>query len=169
MLFVIDSGGGTAAVKDIDNQISEENQTYSSDLKDFDDQINELTNEITRYQKGKVATPTDAENTLYMAEQLVCQRNVVTYNKDLRIYTHNATIKSLNAQREKLNKNNDGSGKITVYADQAGTVLSVGAKTDVAVKEGANVLTVGSNDNVILAISISEGKTCCKPEGFNIK
>lgn len=119
MLFVIDSGGGTAAVKDIDNQISEENQTYSSDLKDFDDQINELTNEITRYQKGKVATPTDAENTLYMAEQLVCQRNVVTYNKDLRIYTHNATIKSLNAQREKLNKNNDGSGKITVYADQA--------------------------------------------------
>lgn len=158
VLFVIDSGGGTAAVKDIDNQISEENQTYSSDLKDFDDQINELTNEITRYQKGKVATPTDAENTLYMAEQLVCQRNVVTYNKDLRIYTHNATIKSLNAQREKLNKNNDGSGKITVYADQAGTVLSVGAKTDVAVKEGANVLTVGSNDNVILAISISEGK-----------
>ena len=69
----------------------------------------------------------------------MCQRNVVTYNKDLRIYTHNATIKSLNAQREKLNKNNDGSGKITVYADQAGTVLSVGAKTDVAVKEGANV------------------------------
>ena len=120
VLFVLDSGGGTAAVKDIDNQIEDENQSYNSEMKDYDDQMNELTKEITHYQKDKLATPTDAENTLYMAEQLVCQRNVISYNKDLRTYNHNQTLAKLNAQREKLNKNNDGSGKISVYADQDG-------------------------------------------------
>ncbi len=158
VLFVLDSGGGTAAVKDIDNQIEDENQSYNSEMKDYDDQMNELTKEITHYQKDKLATPTDAENTLYMAEQLVCQRNVISYNKDLRTYNHNQTLAKLNAQREKLNKNNDGSGKISVYADQDGTVISVDASTDAAVKEGQSVLTVGSNENVIMALSVSEGK-----------
>lgn len=157
VLFVIDSGGGTAAVKDIDNQIQDENQSYSSGMKEYDDQINELTKQIQSYQKPRKATPTDAENTLYMAEQLMCQRNVVSYNKELLTYNHNAKIASLNAQRTKLNKNNDGSGKISVYAEAAGKVLSISASTDAAIKEGQNVLTVGGSDNQIIALTIGEG------------
>lgn len=158
VLFVIDSGGGTAAVKEIDNQIQEENMSYNSSMKEYDDQINDITSEIQRYQRSKKATPTDAENTLYMAEQLTCQRNVVTYNKQLLTYTHNATIASLNAKKEKLNKNNDGSGKISVYADEAGTVKSISASTDAAIKEGQSVLTIGNSKNVILALTVSDGK-----------
>ena len=93
-----------------------------------------------------------------MAEQLTCQRNVVTYNKQLLTYTHNATIASLNAKKEKLNKNNDGSGKISVYADEAGTVKSISASTDAAIKEGQSVLTIGNSKNVILALTVSDGK-----------
>ena len=158
VLFVIDSGGGTAAVKDIDNQIQDENQNYNSGMKEYDDQINDLTKEIEHYRKGKVATPTDANNTLYMAEQLECQRNVVSYNKQLLTHSHDATIKSLTASKEKLNKNNDGSGKISVYAEQSGKVLSVDAGTDAAVKEGQTVLSIGNSEKQIIALSVSEGK-----------
>lgn len=158
LLFQIDSGGGSAAMKNIDNQIESENQSYTSDMKNYDDQINDLTRQIKHYQSGKVATPTDANNTLYMAEQLTCQRNVLSLNKEMLTHTHNATISSLNAQKEKLNKNNDGSGKISVYAEQTGIVLSVDGSTDVAVKEGQSIVTIGSNENVILAVTISDGK-----------
>lgn len=158
VLFVIDSGGGTAAVKEIDNQIQEENMSYTSSMQEYDGQINDINSEIQSYQKNKKATPTDAENPLYMVEQLTCQRNVVTYNKQLLTYTHNATIASLNAKKEKLNKNNDGSGKISVYADEAGTVKSISASSDAAIKEGQTVLTVGNSKNVIIALTISDGK-----------
>ena len=157
VLFVIDSGGGTAAVKEIDNQIQEENSSYSSSMQELDGQINDINSQIQEYQKAKKATPTDAENPLYMVEQLTCQRNVVTYNKQLLTYTHNATLANLNAQKEKLNKNNDGSGKISVYADEAGTVKAISASTDAAIKEGQTVLTVGNSKNVIIALTLSEG------------
>lgn len=158
LLFVIDSGGGTAAVKEIDNQIQEENMSYNSSLQEYDGQINDINDQIQEYQKQKKATPTDADNPLYMVEQLTCQRNVVNYNKQLLIYTHNATIASLNDKKTKLNKNNDGTGKISVYADEAGTVKKISASTDAAIKEGQTVLTVGSSKNVILALTVSEGK-----------
>lgn len=156
LLFVIDSGGGTAAVKDIELQIQDENQNYSDNLQEFDDQIIEFNKQIEHYQKTK-ATPTDAENTLYMAEQLMCQRNVAQFNKELVTYMHNIRINKLTAQKEKLNKNNDGTGKISVYAEQDGKVLSVEANTDVAVSEGQAVCSIGGNENNILALKISEG------------
>lgn len=158
VLYVIDSGGGSAAVKDIDMQIEEENSSYSTSLEEYNSQIGELNTSIENYKKGIVATDTDVDNTLYMAEQLTCQRNVVSYNKDLLNYTHNKTISELKANREKLNKNNDGSGKISVYAEQDGTVIEVSASTDAAVTEGQNIVTVGSNGNKIIAFSLSEGR-----------
>ena len=46
LLFVIDSGGGTAAVKEIDNQIQEENMSYNSSLQEYDGQINDINDQI---------------------------------------------------------------------------------------------------------------------------
>lgn len=164
VLFVINSGGGSAAVKEIDVQIQEENETYNSSVADYNEQIQELTNQINDYRNGKVATSTDAENTLYMAEQLTCQRNVVSYNKELLSYTHSNTISELSKKKEKLNKDNDGSGKITVRAEQDGTVLSVDASSDAAVKEGASVVTVSGDGAKIIAFSLSEGKLAVNQE-----
>lgn len=158
LLFVIDSGGGSAAVKEIDVQIQEENERYNSSVSEYDEQINSLTKQIERYRNGRVATDTDAENTLYMAEQLTCQINVVSYNKELLAHTHSNTINSLSKKKEKLNKNNDGNGNISVYADQDGTVLSVDASSDAAVKEGASVVTVGGGGEKIVSFSLSEGR-----------
>lgn len=164
VLFVIDSGGGSAAVKEIDVQIQDENESYNSSMADYNEQIQDLTKQINDYKSGKVATSSDAENILYMAEQLTCQRNVVSYNKELLSYTHSNTMASLNKQKEKLNKNNDGSGKISVYAEQDGTVLSVDATSDAAVKEGASVVTIGGGGKKIIAFSLTEGTLAVNQE-----
>lgn len=155
VLFVINSGGGSAELKGINNQIESENASYSESVKEYDSQIEELTAQIAAYESGSVATSTDVPNILYMAEQLTCQRNVVTYNRELAKYTHEQTINSLTQQRDSLSENNDGSGNISVYAEQDGTVLSV-SSADYAVKEGDVVLTVGGGSSRVVAIKASD-------------
>jgi multidrug efflux pump subunit AcrA (membrane-fusion protein) len=160
ILYIIDSGGGSAATMEVDNQIQDENSSYSDSLSDYNSQIADFEQQIKNYKDGKVATSSDAENILYMAEQLTCQKNVVVYNKDLLTYVHNAKIASLNASKQKVSTNNDGSGNITVYAEQDGTVLSVDATADVAVTEGQNVVTIGSGESKIMALTLSDAKLC---------
>lgn len=156
VLFVINSGGGTAELKSINNQIESENKSYSDGIKEYDEQISSLTNQIAEYQSGNVATSTDVPDTLYMAEQLACDRNIASYSKELLAYTHNETIKSLTEQKDKLSKNNDGSGNVSVYAEQDGTVLTVNAEADTAVTEGAVVVTVGGGSRKVVAVDSSD-------------
>lgn len=160
MLFSIDSGGGSAAVKEIDIQIAEENSSYNEMISEYDEQIKSLSKQISDWKSGKLpdrtASPGDAEeNTLYMAEQLTCQKQIASYNKQIATVNYNANIASLNKQREKLNKNNDGSGNISVYAEQDGFVKSVAVATDVKLEEGQNIVSIGSEENVIMALSLT--------------
>ncbi len=160
LLFSIDSGGGSAAVKEIDMQIAAENSSYNSIIADYDSQIKSLSKQIKDWKSGKLpkkkATPSDAgeENTLYMAEQLTCEKQIVTYNKQIAVLEHNATISSLNKQREKLNKNNDGSGIISVYAEQDGIVKKASVSTDVMIEEGSDVVSVGSDKDFIMSTNL---------------
>lgn len=161
LLFSIDSGGGSAAVKEIDMQIAEENSSYNETIAEYDGQIQTLSKQISEWRSGKLpgktASPGDAEeNTLYMAEQLTCQKQIASYNKQIATINHNANIASLNKQREKLNKNNDGSGNISVYAEQDGVVKSVAVSADVKLEEGQNIVSVGSEENVIMALSLTD-------------
>ncbi len=159
LLFSIDSGGGSAEVKEIDMEIAEENSSYNETIAEYDEQIKTLSKQISDWKSGKfpdkTASPGDAEeNTLYMAEQLTCQKQIVSYNKQIATINHNANIASLNKQREKLNKNNDGSGNISVYAEQDGLVKSIAVSTDVKLEEGQNIVSVGSEEDVIMALTL---------------
>lgn len=159
LLFSIDSGGGSAEVKEIDMEIAEENSSYNETIAEYDEQIKTLSKQISDWKSGKLpdktASPGDAEeNTLYMAEQLTCQKQIVSYNKQIATINHNANIASLNKQREKLNKNNDGSGNISVYAEQDGLVKSIAVSTDVKLEEGQNIVSVGSEEDVIMALTL---------------
>ncbi|MBP3325939.1 MAG: efflux RND transporter periplasmic adaptor subunit [Coprococcus sp.] len=164
LLFSIDSGGGSAAVKEIDIQIAEENSSYNEMIAGYDEQIKSLSKQISDWKSGKLpdrtASPGDAEeNTLYMAEQLTCQKQIASYNKQIATVNYNANIASLNKQREKLNKNNDGSGNISVYAEQDGFVKSVAVATDVKLEEGQNIVSIGSEENVIMALSLTDDES----------
>ncbi|MGN0394953.1 MAG: biotin/lipoyl-binding protein, partial [Coprococcus sp.] len=161
LLCVIDSGGGSAEVKELDRQIAERSQEYNDTIYDYDEQITALSQQISDWESGKLpekkASPDtpDEANTLYMAEQLTCQRQVLSYRKQIETINYNADIASLNKQKEKLNKNNDGSGNISVYADMDGHVKKVYVEADKKLEEGTNIVSIGSEENLIMALSLS--------------
>ncbi len=160
VLCVIDSGGGSAEVKAIDREIAEKNMAYQDAVADYDKQIGDLSQQISDWNSGKLpekkASPgePDENNTLYMAEQLTCQRQILSYRKQIETLNYNSEIAALASKKEKLNENNDGNGNISVYADQDGYVKKVYADVDKKIEAGANILSVGSEENLIMALSL---------------
>ena len=107
-------------------------------------------------------------NTLYMVEQLTCQIEIAKYNEELAKINYNTTVNPLIAKRDKLNKNNDGKGNISVYAESDGVVQSVYASQGKQIKEGDKVSGEDCREGLTAVISVKltdaqfEGQTKAK-------
>lgn len=171
VLFVIDSGGGSAELKQLDIDIGHAREDYNISMEDYKNQIDELDRQIADYKAGKVPdvpqeeeveiasggdalTEPEPVNTLYMAEQLTCDKQIMIYNKELLTLNYNNQMKALNEQREQLNKNNDGYGNISVYAENDGYVKTIDADEGHKVTAGDRIATVGSEESVIMAVTL---------------
>lgn len=171
VLFVIDSGGGSAELKQLDIDIQHTRENYNLSIEDYDNQIKELDRQIADYKAGRlpvtepeedmeIASGGDAMpepepvNTLYMAEQLACDKQIVLYNKELLTLNYNNQIHSMNEQREKLNQNNDGYGNISVYAENDGYVKTIDVYNGNKITAGERVTSIGSEESVIMAVTL---------------
>ena len=201
LLYIVDSGGGSAELLELNSQISDAKSDYDSTVAGYEEQIKDLRAEIEDYRSGRkkqqVATPGDADpaddttdtttddgdeedddydipdpddnngNTLYMVEQLTCQIEIAKYNEDLAKINYNTTVNPLIAKRDKLNKNNDGKGNISVYAESDGVVQSVYASQGKQIKEGDKVVSIGSNESKMMSLSLTDNGGSSRRNGYS--
>ena len=106
-------------------------------------------------------------NTLYMVEQLTCQIEIAKYNEELAKINYNTTVNPLIAKRDKLNKNNDGKGNISVYAESDGVVQSVYASQGKQIKEGDKVVSIGSNESKMMSLSLTDNGGSSRRNGYS--
>lgn len=121
LLYVVDSGEGKAALAQAQNQIDQENLSYETMVKNYDQQLASLTDDY--------------------------DKQIVIYEKELAEVSHAYRLGQLKKSYRAIAENNDGTGKISVYAREAGTV------SQIIVTEGDKV-TPGSD---ILALSVPSG------------
>ena len=175
LLFTIDSGGGSAELLQMENEIKSAVNDYNDSLASYNDEITSISNEIKEYQNGTkqegyttdTATPSDAEaeteeggtgdNTLYMTKRLNCDLNIAKYNKELLTLNYNSQMDSLNSSYEELKENNDGSGNVSVYAESSGTVEEIYYVTGNNVEAGAYMISIGSDSDMKIAVTVDEG------------
>ncbi len=96
----------------------------------------------------------DDENTLYMAEQLQCQVEIQKCYIQIAKLEYEQAVAELNEQLEKLQENNDGSGIISVYAEEDGIVQSLYiTDTSKSYDEGAAVVAIGNAIERIITLT----------------
>ena len=95
LLFVVETENGKAALSDIRRQIEKEEETYRKQL-----------------QEQKEQTDT-SDNISVQISNLECQ---------LLTLVHERTIEALKEDEQRRNKNNDGTGNVSIYARQKGIV-----------------------------------------------
>lgn len=161
LLFTIDSGSGSARLVQINSEINSAKGNYDDTIADYNAQIKELNNQISEYKSGKrVATPGDAdsgvENTLYMVEQLTCEIQILTYQKQLAKIDYNSTVNPLIEERDKLNENNDGNGNISVYAESDGVIQSIFVSSGYELTEGDKIVSIGSGEKQMVLVTPSD-------------
>ena len=70
LLYIVDSGGGSAELLELNSQISDAKSDYDSTVAGYEEQIKDLRAEIEDYRSGRkkqqVATPGDADQTGYV-------------------------------------------------------------------------------------------------------
>lgn len=171
LLFVVDSGGGSAELLEINAQIEDAKEQYDDAVDAANERIDELKKQIAdnkkkqedkgdndKKKKDETASPGDPEkpeeNTLYLEEQLTCEINIEEYNKELAKCTYNATVNPLIAKRDKLNENNDGNGNISVYAESDGVIQQVYQTMGYALNEGDKVLSIGSSEEKMMSTAL---------------
>jgi multidrug efflux pump subunit AcrA (membrane-fusion protein) len=169
LLFTIDSGGGSAELKQAEIEINRAKEDYNESIKSSDSDIAAIRAEKADYDSGKkkeeyVATSSDASeestNTLYMSEQLGCDLNIAIYNKQLLTINYNNQMSTLNSSYQELKDNNDGYGNVSVYAEKDGVVQVTYAGVDWgngSVAKDDIMISVGSDESKQLAVSSSKG------------
>ena len=117
LLYVIDSGEGKAALAEAKNNISQENTQYEETIKRIEEDIAQAEDEDAR-------------------QLLVCQKELETVN-------HTYRLEKLQGTYDRIGTNNDGNGKISVYAKQSGTINKINVKEGEYVSAFHHVMSVG--------------------------
>ncbi len=117
LLYVIDSGVGKADLRKAKNQINHENKAYVEAVAEIDERL---------------AVELDED----MRSILSCQRELESVN-------HAYRLRKLQKEYNRIAKNNDGNGKVSVYAQRAGTVLNMDVSGGDIVEAGTHVVSVG--------------------------
>ena len=132
VLAVIDSGSGEAAIKEVENDIKHLQMDYEKYVQDTDKNIKTMTVQglmlLTVIEEGKY------HNTLGEHEEdaIECQRTVFDHRvsiaeneKQIRRLEYESNLARLNRRIQKLKKNNNGNGEISIVAEEDGIVSRV--------------------------------------------
>ena len=150
-LMVIDTGGGRADIQQLENDISHLNLEYEKNIRDYEKAIKDYKEDAEKVY-GVYRSDLEIRIKLTEIEKEICR---LEYEESLR--------KLIN-KLDKVKKNNNGSGKVSIVAREDGIVSRI------YVKEGS-ITEVGKENNLLLScakvsdrlIQISIGKDAAKP------
>lgn len=128
LLCVIDTGEGKAALKDAQNQIERENSSYQETIKSYDEQIAAAEN---KYEK-----------------------EILSLEKKLAGINHNDTLSQLQEILGSIQKNNDGTGKVSVYAKSDGIVGKVTVSVENQVEKGDELMTISETSGNLMLMEM---------------
>lgn len=129
LLYVMRSDAGKAALAAALNDINRENTTYEETIKRLDKSLSAETDEIV----GKI----------------------LGFQKELENINHVYRLRQLEKTYNDMAENNDGNGKVYVYARQSGTVTKIEVRADAEVIEGSHVLSIGNKANDKLFVEMT--------------
>lgn len=139
LLYIIDTGEGKAAITEAANAIETENTTYQKQQADYDAQLAEL------------------ENGLDSASDY--DRQMITLQKEIAEADHNQTLQQLQAAYDTLSRGNDGTGKLSVYADADGQVSKITALEGDTVEAGDEILKMKGEASDLLLVQMVSSKS----------
>ena len=139
LLYIIDTGEGKAVITEAANAIETENTTYQKQQADYDAQLAEL------------------ENGLDSASDY--DRQMITIQKEIAEADHNQTLQQLQATYDSLSRGNDGTGKLSVYADADGQVSKITAWEGDTVEAGAEILKMKGETSDLLLVQMVSSKS----------
>lgn len=139
LLYIIDTGEGKAAITEAANAIETENTTYQKQQADYDAQLTELQN------------ATDSASDY--------DRQMITIQKEIAEADHNQTLQQLQATYDSLSRGNDGTGKLSVYADADGQVSKITAWEGDTVEAGAEILKMKGETSDLLLVQMVSSKS----------
>lgn len=172
LLCTLDTGGGQAALEAAQNEIKHTEAAYQEEQKNYDAQIVELKNAVAAYHQQEVpaATDTDAQKEyLYQEEQLNCEIQIIAYQKKISELNYTYNMEGLKKAYEVLNKRNDGTGKMNIYASEDGIISKLEIKQGDKVKKGDQILTIqcGAGDKLLITME-GKNKTAGKNTAANL-
>ena len=139
LLYIIDTGEGKAAITEAANAIETENTTYQKQQADYDAQLTELQN------------ATDSASDY--------DRQIITLQKEIAEADHSYTLQQLQAAYDTLSRGNDGTGKVSVYADADGQVSKITAWEGDTVEAGAEILKMKGETSDLLLVQMVSSKS----------
>lgn len=158
VLMVIDTGGGASAIQDA---VNEKSQAKA----DYEKTINELEGRSYDTDAGKEITIIEASmfhmcepEYLFAMERAQIQQKMIYYQKELAKAEYDATVRACNRRINRVKKDNDGSGLVSVVAENAGTVSKIFVNKGALIKEtGENKLLMSLTESSedLIAISLS--------------
>ncbi len=154
VLMVIDSGGGAAAISDIENErkraASEYEKTINSldqEAYDLDAQIKLTTIETSMYH---LCEP----EYRFQTQRMKDQAKIAVIEKQLAQIRYEADTAKFNRQLSRVRKDNDGKGRISIVAEEDGIVSRI------YVKKG-NVIKPEDKNTLMLSCSHTDPDKIC--------
>lgn len=139
LLYIINTGEGKAAITEAANAIETENTTYQKQQADYDAQLIELQN------------ATDSVSDY--------DRQIITLQKEVAEADHSYTLQQLQAAYDTLSRGNDGTGKLSVYADEDGQVSKITVWEGDTVEAGDEILKMKGEASDLLLVQMVSSKS----------
>lgn len=139
LLYIIDTGEGKAAITEAANAIETENTSYQKQQAAYDAQLIELQN------------ATDSVSDY--------DRQIITLQKEVAEADHSYTLQQLQAAYDTLSRGNDGTGKLSVYADADGQVSKITAWEGDTVEAGEEILKMKGEASDLLLVQMVSSKS----------
>lgn len=139
LLYIINTGEGKAAITEAANAIETENTTYQKQQTDYDAQLIELQN------------ATDSVSDY--------DRQMITLQKEVAEADHSYTLQQLQAAYDTLSRGNDGTGKLSIYADEDGQVSKITVWEGDTVEAGDEILKMKGEASDLLLVQMVSSKS----------
>ncbi len=152
VLMVIDSGGGSSAIRDLENERKRAASEFEKQINSLDQEAYDLDAQI------KVTTLETANYHLcepeyrFQTQRMKDQAKIAVIEKQLAQIEYDADTQKYNRLLSRIRKNNDGKGKISIVAEDDGFVSGV------YVKKGAIIKLKEENDLLLSCSQFSPDK-----------
>ena len=136
VMVVIDSGGGSAAIRDLENERKRVLSEYEKEINSLDQKAYDLTAQI------KVTTLETANYHLcepeyrFQTARMKDEAKIAVIEKQLAQIEYESDTQKYNRELGRIRKNNDGTGRISIVAQNDGVVSKVYAKKGMIIKRG---------------------------------